>query len=157
MCYHGLQDGRRHASREAVEMIKNCTKCGTPTEFGVSHNSRQGYWCKPCRSKASVESAARHRERKRKNNNAYHARNSSNRAAATSAWRANHPEKKAAHQYVQTALRNGTLVRLPCEICGDTVRIHAHHDDYSEPLAVKWLCHAHHMKHHAMLKARGQQ
>jgi len=75
-------------------MIKNCTKCGTPTEFGVSHNSRQGYWCKPCRSKASVESAARHRERKRKNNNAYHARISSNRAAATSAWRANHPEKK---------------------------------------------------------------
>jgi predicted RNA-binding protein Jag len=79
---------------EAVEMIKNCMKCGTPTEFGVSHNSRQGYWCKPCRSKASVESAARHRERKRKNNNAYHARNSSNRAAATSAWRANHPEKR---------------------------------------------------------------
>ena len=135
-------------------MIKDCTKCGTPTEFKDDHNKRQGYWCKPCRSKASVESAKKHRETKRKNNNAYSARNSSNRSEATAKWRANHPEKKAAHQAVQTAVRNGKLIKQPCEVCGSIKGIHAHHDNYEKPLKVNWLCHTHHMDRHAMLKAR---
>ena len=135
-------------------MIKDCTKCGTPTEFKDDHNKRQGYWCKACRSKASVESAKRNREVKRKNNNAYHSRIADKRAKATAAWRANHPEKKAAHQAIQTAVRNGTLTKQPCEVCGAANRIHAHHDDYGQPLQVNWLCHAHHMELHAMLKAR---
>ena len=135
-------------------MIKDCTKCGTPAEFKDNHNKRQGYWCKSCRSKASASSAAKHRETKRKNNNAYHARISGQRAAATAKWRANHPEKKAAHQAVQTAIRNGSLQKMPCEVCNSTNRIHAHHDDYLKPLDVNWLCHTHHMERHAMLKAR---
>lgn len=135
-------------------MIKDCTKCGTPTEFKDDHNKRQGYWCKACRSKASVESAKRNREVKRKNNNAYHSRISGERAQATAAWRSNHPEKKAAHQAIQTAVRNGTLTKQPCEVCGIVERIHAHHDDYGQPLQVNWLCHTHHMERHAMLKAR---
>jgi hypothetical protein len=135
-------------------MIKDCTKCGNPTEFKDDHNKRQGYWCKVCRSKASVESAKIHRETKRKNNNAYSARNSANRSEATAKWRANHPEKRNAHQVVQTAIRNGTLKKQPCEICGSIKAIHAHHDDYEKPLKINWLCHSHHMQRHAMLKAR---
>lgn len=136
-------------------MIKDCTKCGASTEFKDDHSKRQGYWCKPCRSKASVESAKRNRDVKRKNNNAYQSRISGERAQATAAWRSKHPEKKAAHQAVQTAVRNGSLTKQPCEVCGSLVRIHAHHDDYGHPLQVNWLCHAHHMDRHAMLKARG--
>jgi len=135
-------------------MIKDCTKCGTPTEFKDDHNKRQGHWCKPCRSKASVESAKRNRDVKRKNNNAYQSRISGQRAQATAKWRSNHPEKKAAHQAIQTAVRNGTLTKQPCEVCGIVERIHAHHDDYGQPLQVNWLCHSHHMERHAMLKAR---
>lgn len=135
-------------------MIRDCTKCGTPTEFKDDHNKRQGYWCKVCRSKASVESAKRNRDVKRKSNNAYHSRISGERAKATATWRANHPEKRMAHQAVQSAVRNGTLIKQPCEVCGAEHRIHAHHDDYDQPLHVNWLCHVHHMERHAMLKAR---
>lgn len=134
-------------------MIRSCTKCGAETEFRDDHNKRQGYWCKACRSKASVESARRHRETKRKNNNAYLARISGDRAVRTASWRANHPEKRAAHQAVQTAIRNETMAKQACQVCGAD-KVHAHHEDYSKPLEVMWLCHTHHMQRHAMLKAR---
>lgn len=42
--------------------------------------------------------------------------------------------------------QNGSMVRLPCVRCGE--KAHAHHEDYSKPLDVIWLCHQHHMQHH---------
>ena len=135
-------------------MLKNCCKCGLSVDFPDDYPSRRGYWCKPCKSTYNVDSAKKNRETKRKNNNAYHARISSERATATAKWRSNHPEKRAAHQAVQTAVRNGTLKKQPCEVCGTDLRIHAHHDDYADKLGVHWLCHTHHMERHAMLEAR---
>lgn len=39
-----------------------------------------------------------------------------------------------------------------CETCGKTPTdrsiIHAHHDDYSRPLHVRWLCASCHKRHH---------
>lgn len=53
------------------------------------------------------------------------------------------PEKAAAKEAVRRAIRAGTLVREPCLFC-DSPRTHAHHHDYSQPLAVTWLCPKHH-------------
>ena len=36
-----------------------------------------------------------------------------------------------------------------CEICGNP-KVDAHHDDYSRPRDVRWLCRAHHRQHHAL-------
>lgn len=55
--------------------------------------------------------------------------------------------KSAAHRVVTNALSSGALVRQPCEVCGWTPA-HAHHDDYSKPLEVRWLCRRHHELHH---------
>ena len=38
--------------------------------------------------------------------------------------------------------------RKPCAVCGSKKFVHAHHDDYSRPLDVKWLCAMHHVKEH---------
>jgi hypothetical protein len=54
----------------------------------------------------------------------------------------------AARSRVYSALKNGELVRQPCEVCGGTLNIHAHHDDYQKPLEVRWLCSRHHLRHH---------
>lgn len=69
-----------------------------------------------------------------------------------------HANKKIAAQMVNNAVRSGKLKKLPCEVCGSTKRIHGHHDDYSKPLSVRWLCPKHHAEHHLMLreKERGQ-
>jgi len=59
------------------------------------------------------------------------------------AWRQRNPEKVAAQNAVHYALRKGKLIRLPCEVCG-AQPVHAHHDDYSRKLDVRWLCVEHH-------------
>jgi hypothetical protein len=40
---------------------------------------------------------------------------------------------------VRSAVRAGRLVRAACETCGAT-KTQGHHDDYSKPLDVRWLC-----------------
>lgn len=47
-----------------------------------------------------------------------------------------------------------------CEKCKvkatDMFPMHAHHDDYSKPLAIRWLCASCHKRHHiALRKANG--
>lgn len=61
-----------------------------------------------------------------------------------------YPEKRRARLQVKNALHRGKLTRKPCERCGH-VNVEAHHDDYSKPLAVRWLCRDHHREHHYAL------
>jgi hypothetical protein len=56
------------------------------------------------------------------------------------------PVRLRAKQLVRNAIRRGDLTRKPCEVCGD--RAQAHHDDYSKPLVVRWLCTVHHGYEH---------
>ena len=58
-------------------------------------------------------------------------------------WRIKNPKKIRAHRKVYCALRNGTLRKKPCEVCGIN-KVSAHHNDYNKPLKVKWLCKIHH-------------
>jgi hypothetical protein len=63
------------------------------------------------------------------------------------------PENRAkdhARSMAATAIRLGRLVRQPCEECG-RANTEAHHDDYSKPLEVRWLCKHHHQSLHHKL------
>ena len=50
------------------------------------------------------------------------------------------PDKHKAHGIVQRAIRAGKLTVQPCERCGYGIGVQAHHEDYSKPLEVVWLC-----------------
>ncbi len=65
-----------------------------------------------------------------------------------------HPEKRKAHIATTNAISSGVLVKQPCEICGE-LKVQAHHDDYSKPLSVRWLCVKHHFEHHSSSKNVG--
>jgi len=65
----------------------------------------------------------------------------------TQRFRRLNPEKYKAHQIAQNALRNGKLKKKPCEICGKK-KAEKHHEDYSNPLDVKWFCRKHHIEYH---------
>mgnify|MGYP000985966304 CR=1 FL=1 len=65
------------------------------------------------------------------------------------------PEKMRARQIVANALKKGTVTRMPCQICGSDRRVHAHHDDYSKPLQILWLCSFHHGERHRLLNRYG--
>lgn len=56
-----------------------------------------------------------------------------------------------AARMVQGAIQLGILTRQPCETCGTTEHVHAHHDDYMKPLDVRWLCRTHHNHAHGKL------
>lgn len=56
-------------------------------------------------------------------------------------------EHHVARWKTSRALKVGRLVKQPCEICGCS-EVEAHHDDYSKPLSVRWLCPKHHHEHH---------
>ena len=65
---------------------------------------------------------------------------------AKRAYLERNPIKRAAHVMVGNAIRDGRLIRQPCEVCGEFAQ--AHHDDYSKPLEVRWLCTTHHAEWH---------
>ncbi len=45
------------------------------------------------------------------------------------------------------AIERGDLTREPCEVCG-AEKVDAHHDDYYQPMEVRWLCKKHHGEVH---------
>lgn len=64
-----------------------------------------------------------------------------------------HPDKVAARKMVYEAIRQEDLERKPCEECGSTENVQAHHEDYDRPLDVTWLCFDCHQELH---KSRGE-
>lgn len=57
-------------------------------------------------------------------------------------------EKEIAGGKLRHAVRTGKIKKQPCERCGITVRVQGHHEDYSKPLDVMWLCVKHHHERH---------
>ncbi len=60
----------------------------------------------------------------------------------------NHIAENARKKY-ESALKAGRLKRKPCAVCG-APKTQGHHEDYSKPLEVVWLCGAHHAKRHSL-------
>ena len=56
------------------------------------------------------------------------------------AWQERNRLKRQAHIIVGNAIKDGTLEVKPCERCGFALGIQAHHEAYSKPLDVTWLC-----------------
>lgn len=63
-------------------------------------------------------------------------------------WLEENKLKNKAHRAVYYAIKKGTLIRQPCERCGTTIDVVGHHEDYSKPLEVMWLCPQHHRERH---------
>ena len=67
---------------------------------------------------------------------------------------ARNPDKAEARKALANALRSGRIVRGRCHVCGiahgtvrgdgSAVAVQGHHDDYTRPLEVRWLCTTHH-------------
>lgn len=56
------------------------------------------------------------------------------------------PVKRAARIALGNALRDGKIQRPPeCQVCSVTDDLHGHHEDYSKPLEVIWVCSACHV------------
>lgn len=123
----------RYGDVSAGEAGKTCTYCGltkSAGEFGLrvgGHKGRKSY-CRACE-------ALRRREHR----------------AIQWHWATKEEQAEARSAY-NKALRDGTLSRGECAVCGTTERIHGHHPDYSRPLDVVWLCAKHHAEEHTRIR-----
>lgn len=142
--------------------MKICKKCEKQKEQGEFYNSDST--CKECRKEMVRQNRAKNAEYYREYDKKRfkddprvrerHARYAASDAGKAAGARAKkkyieqNPIKRSAHIMVGNAIASGRLVKQPCEICGfqDT---HGHHDDYSLPLVVRWLCAHHHKEWHA--------
>lgn len=77
-------------------------------------------------------------------------RTKANKRAARK-WIEANPLKHAAHVILATAIKRGKVQKRPCEVCGN-LRSHGHHEDYTKPLEVKWLCAKHHKEAHGIFR-----
>jgi len=125
-----------------VGNLKPCLDCGTTGDDRYSGVPQR---CRPCHRARVTANRLANLDRVREYDRQRGSRQS---AGYVAAYRAENPEKYQARTAVGNAVRDGRLTREPCEICGD-VRVHGHHDDYSKPLEVRWLCPVHHKAAHA--------
>lgn len=59
--------------------------------------------------------------------------------------------KANARSYLHVYIKRGKIIKGPCIVCGD-VNTEAHHQDYSKPLDVTWLCKEHHDVVHSVYR-----
>ena len=57
---------------------------------------------------------------------------------------ARYPEKAMARAVYNRERRAGRIDKLPCVVCGNPMS-EAHHEDYTKPLNIIWLCRKHHV------------
>jgi ribosomal protein S27AE len=56
-------------------------------------------------------------------------------------YREKYPMVRASHVIVGNAIRDKKLIPEQfCSVCKANEKIEAHHDDYTKPLEVRWLC-----------------
>ena len=111
----------------------------------------------------------KNKEKKLEQVKAYYLANWEKRQKQRNKWMKNHAEKvkeyKKKYNYrkypqdkksgkvlarwkVSSAIKAGKLKRGKCTVCSSSKWIHAHHEDYSKPLEVVWLCPLHHSDVH---------
>ena len=135
--------------RETVpRTCRTCKETKPESEFRLRKRAdREDYWIRDCvecirlDSRRHGKSGRGRRARRRwyenggkekvaRNNVTYRA--SGKRPPLT-------PEKSRCKNLFHSAVRRGKIVRGPCTICG-TRPSEGHHEDYSKPLEVVWLC-----------------
>src|ERR1051326_8943148 len=50
-----------------------------------------------------------------------------------------------ARAYLNVYIRRGKIYKQPCEVGQTRRNTEGHHEDYSKPLEVRWLCRPHHV------------
>ena len=147
--------------------MKTCTECGATKElvdFYKHPGCRLGRFgkCKECllagqrlyrkhnpvklREYERIRSKWEHRREAQRKRGKQEHRKEANRKRQRE-WRKRNTIKIKAYLAVTNAIKRGDLLRGECSNCG-TPNAQAHHEDYTKPLDVIWLCPICHAQEH---------
>lgn len=132
-----------------AEGRKTCSACGItkPLDSFVKNRHRPGGRGSPCIVCWRRNDALRHRAKFQ--NDASHRQASNKARSLRRKPYKRDPVKNKARLALAHAVQRGEIIRpSACEKCGTTCQPHGHHEDYSKPLDVQWLCKDCHAKVH---------
>lgn len=150
--------------------MKKCKKCGIEKEKCEENFYRRtpgGTFesiCKKCRYEGARNLAKTKPDQYKKVRQKYYLKNREKIKEASKKWRQGnkerfkkihnkshlkHPLKRCARKLLNYHIKKGNINRPDvCGKCFKNYRIQAHHDDYSKPLEVRWLCSKCHVMEH---------
>ncbi len=135
-------------------MERICKRCKKilPIEQFIKAKDKpfgRGYRCVDCNRLNYRARRERNKETHRRKDRAYYEKHREEILEKRRLYLKENKVKVAARQKVKNAVFNGTLVRPKfCSKCNVDCWPDAHHEDYSKPLEVEWLCRkCHQIKH----------
>lgn len=121
-----------------IHESKVCRRCGETKPLSAytrDKNTRDGHHsrCRVCHAAGKRETRARHPETYREISRRQYANGHRSKGSA--------PIQHRAHVAVWRALKAGKLTRPPaCTRCEAIGSVQAHHEDYTKPFDVQWVC-----------------
>lgn len=128
--------------------MKKCYLCKKEKELDAfsSDKSKKDNKCNRCKDCSSsyhnnhrLKNLSLYRERDKK----YNVTHKKQRNKYNNDWKKKNTHKNAAHSLIYLAIKQGVLKKEKCRDC-ERIETEAHHNDYTKPLEVIWLCRFHH-------------
>lgn len=146
----------RSDSMKPPEGFKRCSRCreikpATGFYKNAARSDRLTSYCKACFHLVPAAERAETKWRHSEKGKVYR----SNYMREYVAERRSDPavrRRQEVRVFTRLAVLVGMLTKGPCEVCGIT-RVDAHHEDYTKPLEVRWLCREHHRARHDAMKS----
>ena len=150
--------------------VKHCNRCSEVRSVDSFYKNKStkdgfGYWCKLCVKETSkryyINNIDTYRLwrinnrdtiRRLSSENYIRRKNNGKARECSLKYDKKNPHVRLAVNRVNKAILSGKLTREPCVVCGET-RVVGHHEDYSRPLDVTWLCRIHHRIRHDELNS----
>jgi hypothetical protein len=126
-CDKEMSEGDFYKSRPSA--CKECVKSSVRANYAKNREYYQAYERERFKRPERRKSLTRAQRRRRKR----------------------HPEKARARRVVAYRLQKGTLTPSKCADCGCPPPTEAHHEDYSKPLDIIWLCFVCHRARHGQV------
>lgn len=152
-------------------MFKKCTECkkNYPLSSFTKGNDKdhKTYRCKNCAKRYRKNHSFRARENRRKYflknrekerlyRKNYYQEHREEALLKVKRFQIDEPEKYKARNSANYAKKIGKLQPKPCSVCGN-LEINMHHNNYSEPLKVVWLCRKHHKRLHIKMSIQEEE
>lgn len=137
-------------------VTKRCSVCKRELPLADFHRKRVGKygrasWCRDCTRKYHRRRYLVNQDEIKKRTQRWYHKNKDRWAVYAKCRDAKHPMARTVRCQINNRVISGTIKRQPCEICGAAMA-DGHHDDYNEPLDVRWLCRSCHMCLHADIR-----
>ena len=134
---------------------KKCRSCNLVKEdsgFSKEQRNSDGLdsWCKKCRANKAREYRKKNKKKVNTRKREWRRSRQDIESKQQAERRRKSPDKFKARDVINGLIRSGKLKRqTSCSDCGCKCKPEAHHDDYSKPLEVRWLCKQCHTSKHS--------